>query len=90
MRSDAAAYELTAPPSLQAVLTRLAEEPGRHAVLAGGTELMVALNTGRLAQRSLLSIQHLRELRFIRAEQDAIYLGAGTTFTDIRRHEAIG
>lgn len=89
MRSDVTAYELTAAASLQAVLTQMASEPGRHALLAGGTELMVALNTGRLAPHSLISIQHLRELRFIRVTHDAIHIGAGTTFTDIRRNEMI-
>lgn len=89
MRSDATEYDLTAPPTLQAVLARLAEEPGRHALLAGGTELMVAFNTGRLTNRSLISIQHLRELRFIRVDEDAVQLGAGTTFTDIRRDQTI-
>lgn len=89
MRSDVAGYELTAPPTLEAVLTQLAAEPGRHALLAGGTELMVALNTGRLTSRSLLSIQHLRELRFIRVEGGAVHIGAGTTFTDIRRDQTI-
>jgi CO/xanthine dehydrogenase FAD-binding subunit len=89
MRSDFVAYELSAPPTLQTVLRQLAAEPGRHALLAGGTELMVALNTGRLGSRSLISIQHLRELRFIRVEDNAIHIGAGTTFTDIRRNEAI-
>lgn len=89
MRSDAAAYDLTAPANLQAVLKQLAAEPGRHALLAGGTELMVGLNTGRLGSRSLISIQHLRELRFIRVEADRVHIGAGTTFTDIRRNETI-
>jgi len=89
MRSDVTGYELTAPESLQAVLARIASEPGRHALLAGGTELMVALNTGRLGSRSLVSIQHLRELRFIRVTADAVHIGATTTFTDIRRHEAV-
>ncbi|HEY4008774.1 MAG TPA: xanthine dehydrogenase family protein subunit M [Acidobacteriaceae bacterium] len=89
MRSDVTEYELTAPPSLNAVLTQIASQPGRHALLAGGTELMVALNTGRLASQSLISIQHLKELRFISVEQDSVHIGAGTTFTDIRRNEII-
>lgn len=89
MRSDFAAYDLSAPPNLQAVLKQLAAEPGRHALLAGGTELMVALNTGRLASRSLISIQHLRELRFIRVGAVEVHIGAGTTFTDIRRNDTI-
>jgi CO/xanthine dehydrogenase FAD-binding subunit len=50
---------------------------------------MVALGVGRLGAKSLLSIHHLRELRFIRVEDDAIHIGAGTTFTDIRRNEVI-
>jgi CO/xanthine dehydrogenase FAD-binding subunit len=89
MRSDVEGYELTAPPSLETVLTQIATEPGRHALLAGGTELMVALNTGRLGTRSLISIQHLRELRFIRITEGAVHIGAGTTFTDIRRNVTI-
>lgn len=89
MRSDVAGYELSAPANLQAVLTQIASEPGRHTLIAGGTELMVALNTGRLGTRALISIQHLRELRFIRVAADAIHIGAATTFTDIRRDETL-
>lgn len=89
MRSDVTGYELTAPSSLEALLTQIASHPGRHVLFAGGTELMVALNTGRLATRSLISIQHLRELRFISLTKDAVHIGAGTTFTDIRRNETI-
>ena len=89
MRSDPTKFALTAPPTLAAALQQLAAEPGRHTPIAGGTELMVALNTGRLTQQSLLSIQHLRELRFIRIEDAAIHIGAGTTFTDIRRNQTI-
>jgi CO/xanthine dehydrogenase FAD-binding subunit len=89
MRSDAALFNLIAPATLDAVLAQLAAAPGQHTPIAGGTELMVALGVGRLAQRSLLSIQHLKELRFIRVEDDAVHIGAGTTFTDIRRNKTI-
>ena len=71
------------------MLTRVAAEPGRHTPFAGGTELMVALNAGRLQQRSFLSIQHLPELRFLREDPDTLHIGAGTTFTDIRQSETI-
>ena len=89
MRSDAALYDLEAPATLEMVLERLASEPGKHAPMAGGTELMVALSAGRLTQRSLLSIQHLSELRFVRVEDHAIHIGAGATFSDIRRDPTI-
>jgi CO/xanthine dehydrogenase FAD-binding subunit len=89
MHSDVSQFALIAPASLEAVLQQLASAPGTHTPIAGGTELMVALGAGRLKQRSLLSIQHLRELRFIRVEDDAIHIGSGTTFTDIRRSAII-
>ncbi len=89
MHADATQYELSTATSLESVLRLLAAEPGRHIPIAGGTELMVAFNTGRLNARSLISIQHLRELRFIRVEEHAIHMGAGATFTDLRAHEAI-
>jgi CO/xanthine dehydrogenase FAD-binding subunit len=50
---------------------------------------MVALSAGRLAQKNLLSINHLKELRFIEVAPDALTIGSGTTFTDIRRHATI-
>ncbi len=90
MHSDVRDFALSAAPSLEAVLLQLAAEPGRHTLIAGGTELMVALNTGRIAAGSFVSIQHLGELRFLRAETEAIHIGAGTTFTDLRRSAMIG
>lgn len=89
MRSDVSQYDLVAPSSLQAVLQQLADEPGKHTPIAGGTELMVALGVGRLQAHSLISIQHLRELRFIRVDENAIHIGAGSTFTDIRNSQVI-
>jgi CO/xanthine dehydrogenase FAD-binding subunit len=89
MRADVSQYELVAPTSLDAALALLAAAPGQHTPIAGGTELMVALNSGRLQQRSLVSLQALRELRFIRVEDDAVHIGAGTTFTDIRNQATI-
>jgi CO/xanthine dehydrogenase FAD-binding subunit len=50
---------------------------------------MVALSAGRLPQKHLLSINHLRELRFIEVTPATITLGSGATFTDIRRNPLI-
>jgi len=88
MRSNVAEYELIAPPTLSAALQALASDPSLVPI-AGGTELMVALSAGRLAQRNLLSIHNLKELRFIDVGPDAVTLGARTTFTDIRKHDVI-
>lgn len=89
MRSNVAEYDLIAPASLPAALALLGENPGRYTPIAGGTELMVALSAGRLAQRNLLSLHKLRELRFIDVLPETVMIGAGATFTDLRRHAVI-
>ncbi len=89
MRSNPAEYDLIAPPSLSAALVTLAREPGVYTPISGGTELMVALGAGRLQARKLLSLNHLRELRFIEVTEQSIILGAATTFTDLRRNPVV-
>ena len=89
MRSNVLHYDLTAPATLEAVLDTLASEPGEYTPIAGGTEIMVALAAGRLNSKKLVSINQLKELRFIEATPDEITIGAGTTFTDIRNHPII-
>jgi CO/xanthine dehydrogenase FAD-binding subunit len=89
MRSNASQYELVAPNSLDAVLQILADSPDRYTPIAGGTELMVGLAAGRLQSKKLISLWNLEELRFIEVTPDAIIIGAGTTFTDIRKHPVI-
>jgi CO/xanthine dehydrogenase FAD-binding subunit len=89
MRSNIAQYDLIAPNSLDAVLQILADSPDRYMPIAGGTELMVALGAGRLQSKKLVSLWNLEELRFIEVTPDAIIIGAGSTFTDIRKHPVI-
>jgi CO/xanthine dehydrogenase FAD-binding subunit len=89
MRSNVIQYDLIAPNSLDAILQILADSPDRYTPIAGGTELMVALGAGRLQPRKLISLWNLAELRFIQVMPDAVILGAGATFTDLRRHPAI-
>jgi CO/xanthine dehydrogenase FAD-binding subunit len=88
MRSNVLEYDLIQPTSLDEALQTLASDPS-YTPIAGGTEIMVALSAGRLSQKHLLSINHLKELRFIEVTPEAITIGSGTTFTDIRRSGVI-
>jgi len=87
MRSNVSEFRLEAAPTLEVTLALLSL--GKHTPIAGGTELMVALSAGRLPQKHLLSINHLRELRFIEVTPTTITIGSGATFTDIRRNAVI-
>jgi CO/xanthine dehydrogenase FAD-binding subunit len=89
MRSNVNQYDLIAPTSLDAILQILADSSDRYTPIAGGTELMVAFGAGHLRPKRLISLWNLAELRFIEVTPDAIVIGAGSTFTDLRRHPVI-
>jgi CO/xanthine dehydrogenase FAD-binding subunit len=89
MRSNPADYELIAPDKLQAVLSLLAEQPGKWLPIAGGTDVMVQYAAGKLPSRKLVSIWNLSELRDIEISPDEIRIGAGCTYTELRAHEII-
>jgi CO/xanthine dehydrogenase FAD-binding subunit len=58
-------------------------------LFAGGTDLMVLFEAGRLSQTRLVNIWHLRELRGIEVEADHVTLGALTTYTDVQRSDVL-
>ena len=89
MRSNPSDYEMLAPGSLQAIVSLLAREPGAWLPIAGGTDVMVQYAAGKLAARKLVSIWNLPELRRIEVTDSEIRLGAGCTYSDLRRHELV-
>jgi CO/xanthine dehydrogenase FAD-binding subunit len=63
---------------------KLLTERGRQAkIIAGGTDLMVALNAGSLDAREFIDIWGLDELRGIDDEGETIRIGALTTYTQL-------
>ena len=90
MRSNPCDYEMVPAGSLQATVALLASEPGTWLPIAGGTDVMVQYAAGTLPARKLVSIWNLPELRRIEVTPDEIRIGAGCTYTDIRKHEIIG
>jgi OHCU decarboxylase len=89
MRSDPAEFNLIAPSDLQSALALMTAEGERWMPIAGGTDLMVQYAAGVLPARRLMSIARLPELRRINVAADEIQIGAGSTYTDLRRHETI-
>ena len=57
--------------------------------IAGGTELMVQYGAGRLAARKLVSLWGLPELRRIESTDEELLIGAGCTYTDLRKHPLV-
>ncbi|HEV8370597.1 MAG TPA: xanthine dehydrogenase family protein subunit M [Pyrinomonadaceae bacterium] len=84
MRGCVPNYQLTTPASLGDALEMLANEPGVWKPFAGGTDLMVMLEAGKLQHGNYVNIWPFNELRTIDVSDDHITLGALTTYTDVQ------
>jgi CO/xanthine dehydrogenase FAD-binding subunit len=80
---------MEAPRDLPAALERMVREAAVWKPFAGGTDLMVLLEAGKLPHRHFLSIWKLPELRGIEQTAANVTLGALTTYTEIRRDEIL-
>ena len=89
MRAYLPSYELVVPRTLDGALAHVRDEPGVWRPFAGGTDLMVLLEAGKLEQRKFFSIRHLKELRGIGEVDGVVRVGALTTYTDVRRSELL-
>jgi CO/xanthine dehydrogenase FAD-binding subunit len=85
MRSQLDDYDLVVPKNLAHALRLLASD-GKWRPMAGGTDLMVLFNAGRLPYCKLVSILKLPELTSITVSEESVTLGASITYSEIRRH----
>jgi CO/xanthine dehydrogenase FAD-binding subunit len=88
MRSYVPEYELLAATSLSHALQLLSSGENWRPI-AGGSDLMVLFNAGKLPFHKLFSIRELNELRGIAVESGRVVLGAAVTYTQIRRSELL-
>jgi CO/xanthine dehydrogenase FAD-binding subunit len=89
MRAYIPDYQLTTTSSLAEALALLANEPGVWKPFAGGTDLMVLLEAGKLPHRNYINIWKLDELRNVEIEPQHITVGALTTYTDVQANEIL-
>jgi CO/xanthine dehydrogenase FAD-binding subunit len=89
MRAYVPAYDLRVPGSLSEALALLAREPGIWRPFAGGTDLMVLLEAGKLSHKRFLSVSKLDDLRGIEVTSANVTLGALTTYTEIQNHPVL-
>lgn len=84
MRAFIPSYQLISSRSLSDALSLLASDPGVWQPFAGGTDLMVLLESGKLVHKNYLNIWNLAELRGINATPDHLTLGALVTYTEVQ------
>jgi CO/xanthine dehydrogenase FAD-binding subunit len=87
MRAYVPAYQLVSPANLAEALDVLSQNSGAHwKPFAGGTDLMVLLEAGKLPHQNYVNIWNLKELRGIEVVDDHVTLGALTTYTEVQEH----
>jgi carbon-monoxide dehydrogenase medium subunit/xanthine dehydrogenase FAD-binding subunit len=76
-------FNFYTPVSLKEALELLSEHKGRCAIIAGGTDVIVALRQQRLHPECLININKLKELRFCKPDNGKVRIGALSTFADL-------
>jgi CO/xanthine dehydrogenase FAD-binding subunit len=89
MRAYLPGYELKTPADLGEALALLGDEPGIWKPFAGGTDLMVLFEAGKLLHKRFFSIWNLKELRGIEVTPEQVTLGALTTYTEVQANETL-
>ena len=89
MKAFAPDYSMVTPKDLQEVLVKLKTEPGKWTPFAGGTDLMVLFEAGKLSSQNFINIQSLEELNQIEVEAGYILLGALTTYSAIQQNKSV-
>jgi len=79
----------TAPTTVDEAIRALASAPGLAKPLAGGTDLLVQLRSGRMRPELIVDTKRIPELIGIREESDGFVIGASTPGIMIYANEAL-
>lgn len=71
------------PKSIEEALDLLNEYGENVKIIAGGTDIIVAIRNKRFKPSTLINIDKIEELSYIEEHDDYISIGSGTTFTNI-------
>ena len=89
MRAYVPSYQLISPANLGEALAVLARDSGAWRPFAGGTDLMVLLEAGKLPHKNYLNIWNLPELHGIEVTDSHVTLGALTSCTEVQDHATL-
>jgi CO/xanthine dehydrogenase FAD-binding subunit len=83
MRAYLPSYELIQPQDFNHALNLISQGARPF---AGGTDLMVQLESGNLKHKKFVNLWNLKELKEIEIKTDSVVIGALTTYSEIRQH----
>jgi CO/xanthine dehydrogenase FAD-binding subunit len=83
------AFQYLEPKSLAEAAQFMAEQGARARILAGGTDLLVQMETGRLKPETVIYVGRIPELRQISQEGGGLRIGATATLREVENHPAV-
>lgn len=89
MRAYVPDYQFISPGSLSEALDVLAQNDGAWKPFAGGTDLMVLLEAGKLPHQNYVNVWNFPELRGIEITDSHVTLGALTTYSEVQANEVL-
>ena len=75
--------EYAAPTTVGAAVKALAAAKGKARVLAGGTDLLVQLRSGRVAPRVIVDIKHIADTRSVKKDKSGFRIGAAVAGAEL-------
>jgi 4-hydroxybenzoyl-CoA reductase subunit beta len=81
-------FALLRPRTLDDVIKARAEHPDSR-LLGGGTDLVVNIRRGIVAPEVLIDVNQVAQLRAIKADADAIEIGAAVTLAELAAHPQV-
>lgn len=82
-------FYLETSKSLTEVLMKLQKEPQKWKLFAGGTDLMVLFESGKLQHKNFLDVSLLSELKGIQETTKELRIGAGVTYGELQQNPII-
>lgn len=77
------------PESIDAAVAALASTNGNARILAGGTDLLVQLRSGRIAPDDIIDVKHIPEMRSVNVGADGIHIGAAVSGAELGEREDV-
>jgi len=89
MKGVVSSFHLSAPAHLEELLEILNKNPGKYRLLAGGTDVMVLLESGKLKHSDWLSLHQISSLQEISYDAQSISIGSAVSYAQIRSHAVL-
>lgn len=77
------------PESVESAVTALVAANGNGRILAGGTDLLVQLRSGRVSPEQIIDIKGIAEMRAITVTEDCVRIGAAVSGAELGEHAQV-